>query len=172
MLACPAGAHASDHIADVFFAASFIRGSKLLGGHVSGAIAIGKEASGEHPTRHWSILGDLSLHVGSREEIDQTQVTFGAGPRYAIPVGERRRHHLFFQALLWGGQYTSDGPGGSDSSATVGAGVGYDLFWRRDRDIKKNLAIRCQVEYLFPLSSDVRSYPRLSLGLAWHKTPR
>jgi hypothetical protein len=170
-LLIPAGARASDHKAAMFVAASDAKGP-------GSSINVG----GVHLAWDWalenhhkiSFVGDLSVHfIGGEKssgegaaidpaQRDVTQFTFAFGPRWT-PYGKAGTHNrpfMPFGHVLVG---VVDRAGGSHLAATAFAlvpGFGWDLAPGEH----KTWGLRAQVDYIWPVSSDMRHSWRFSLG--------
>lgn len=177
VLVIPAVAGAGDHQADVFLAPSYLIGPgskiKLGGWHASVAVTL--------PEKKWlGFIVDVSGHyLGGDDDPqqtcmtqpcpqpDRTQITFMLGPRFT-PLKGQDPHHplhmLFAHAMVFGAVHRTGGShvGGATSGA-LALGVGYDFpVTEKDTWIP-----RLQVDYVWPVSSDVRHGWRISAGLVY-----
>lgn len=158
VLLVPAVARAGDHKIDVLVAPSYLRTSgsiRSLGGwHVSGAATVSKH-------RWLSLIGDLSVHFLPLDDDkrDLTQITFMAGPRFTIPGPH---HHMPFVHLVVLGAVHRDGGSqvGGTSAGVLAGGAGYDFAPGGNL----NWATRFQVDYILPVSSDLKHSWRFSAG--------
>lgn len=167
----PAAARAGDHKFDVFLAGSYLRapGSTInLGGwHVSGA------ATPLAKHRSFGLVADLSLHflggegtdskenVAEGQQADLIQTTLMVGPRWTPLGGDHKRHHMpFVHVMLLGVTHRAGGTHPGGTSAALTPGFGYD--WAPGPN--KTWGTRIQVDYVWPVSSDMKHSWRFSLG--------
>lgn len=164
VLLIPAGAQAGHHKFDAFVAPfSYLRatGSTInLGGwHVSGAATLGEK-------RTWlSLIGDLSVHfveLDERTQGDLTQITFMAGPRFTVESTHALRD-LFGHVMLLGAVHRAGSRQIGGTAGALAIGAGYD-FAPGAKEKKETWGTRLQVDYIWPVSSDLRHGWRFSLG--------
>ncbi len=181
-LLIPAGARAGDHKADEFFALSYLEGPgstiKLGGLEVS----LARTPSREH--RSFACVGDLSVHfLGGEEGSDQTdgegtdqaqqdvtQVTFMVGARWT-PLGDRQsgkhkgehKHHMPFMHFMVGFVDRTGGSHPSETAFALTGGVGWDWV----PGDKRTWGSRVQIDYIRPVSSDMRHSWRFSAGAVY-----
>lgn len=160
----PAAAHADDHRADRFAAFSRASGSSLFGVHLTDAIILPMA----NTQKDLALLGDLSVHFGSRNENDVTRVTFLGGLRWTfakeIDARKERPKLLPFVHVLLGGVYTNDGAAnGTDPAVGLGAGVDYV----RRGAAREAWATRLQVDYI----QGGEGFLRVSAGLVYRFEP-
>ena len=172
VLLIPAAARADDHRADRFGGFSRAGGSSLFGVHVTDAITLPSRGM---TNRDLALLGDLSVHVGSRtpgrsqgradDQHDVTRITFLGGLRwtFAKDVADRQQQPklLPFVHGLLGGVYTHDRA--NDASIAGGVGGGLDYVLRRGEP-REAWATRVQVDYIVSGQED---FVRVSAGIVY-----
>jgi hypothetical protein len=158
VLLVPALVRADDHWADFYAAFSGSGGgSKLFGVHE--AVAVTSPGSPRHYLSF--VVSDVSLHSGSHDGTDVTQVTYLWGGRVTV---SKPQHKLkpYFHGLL--GLVTTDGVAdGTNFAGAVGGGLEY-LPSPTDRDRKKGFGIRTQIDRVFR-SGDGEDFWRISGGI-------
>ncbi len=179
LLLIPVAARASDHKFGAFAALSHLdaKGSKLglTGWHVSGEATIKTGAQGQ---RWLSLAADISANfVGEEdsesEETDPTQITFAFGPRVERNLGRRSANgghtHTAFLHTMVGAVYRS-----GVRSAAAGGGAGSLSFgggYSLAPGTNHNWALRLQVDYIWPISTDLGHGWRYSAGLLFRFPP-
>ena len=164
VLLAPSTAGAGDHQFETFIGPSYLnaKGSSAnLGGwHIAGAATT-------HRWRRLSFIGDLSVHFLGEDDSggDLTQVSFMAGPRWTLLGGHEHHHMPFVHVVVLGAVLRSRETVQSTAGA-MAVGVGYDFAPGK----KKNWGSRIQVDYIQPLSSDIRHSVRVSAGLVYRFT--
>jgi hypothetical protein len=159
----PSTAGAGHHKFDVFIAPSYLHGTgssfNLGGWHVSGAATLGEKHS-------WlGLVGDVSVHSlgGGEADFERTQVTFLAGPRFTVTQRHRMRNVFGHAVVLGAVQRTGGSTIGPTTAGAVAIGGGYDRsFAKGDK-----WALRLQVDYVQPVSSDMGHSWRVSVGAAY-----
>jgi hypothetical protein len=167
VLLTPAGARAGHHKFDTFVAPSYLVGKgstiELGGWHVSGAATLAEEHA-------WlSLVGDLSVHfvgLDDRTQRGVTQFSFMAGPRFTVKNSHPLRM-LFGHVMLLGAVHRSLGSQlGGTSAGAVAIGVGYE-FAPGEKKGDETWGTRLQIDYVRPVSSDLRHGWRFSLGATY-----
>jgi acyl dehydratase len=108
-----------------------------------------------------SVLGDLSIHVGSDNGNNVTRIGFMSGVRYTAPWTPGHTHRVFGQVLAGG---VRNHVGASDTDPAVAVGVGYEV--RENALSESGFAGRVQIEYVKVFSGG-ESFPRFSAGVAY-----
>jgi hypothetical protein len=161
---------------DAFMAPSYLaaKGSRLkLGGwHASVAVTL--------PEHRWlGLIVDVSGHFlggdGNDDapppcttppcpQPDPAQITFMVGPRFTPFKQEHPLHMLFVHGMVFGAAHRAGaGRIGGVTSGAVALGVGYDFpITEHDTWIP-----RVQVDYVWPVSSDLGHGFRFSAGLVY-----
>jgi hypothetical protein len=159
----PTVAHPGHHKFGVFVAPSYLnaKGSNLdlLGWHVAGEVTF--------EGRRWlGLAADVSAHFwGLTDETgrETTQVSVMLGPRFTVPK-EYLFHDLYGHVLLLGAVHRTETELLVNTTAgalAIGAG------WDKGLGKSEYSAIRIQVDYLKPWSSDLGDGFRLSIGFAY-----
>ena len=156
VLLVPVAARANDHRADFCAAMSAARGSALWGTQLTLGLTSPKPSS-----QDLSILGDLSIHVGTHNTLTTTRVGFMGGVRWWAPGTKGHKHRAFGQ-VLFGGVREHAGAQ-SDADIALAPGVGYE-FHPRGAEVHSGLAGRVQIDYVFRSGA---GFPRFSAGIVY-----
>ena len=122
LLLVPAAARASDHVASIFGALSFLSGSALKGGHGTMEVSFPKP---QKIHDHFDVLVDSSVHFGTNdagEEVTKNTLMFGA--RGLI----RPANRLVLFAHVLGGWHRSHIGAVANNGRAAGAGGGFDIL--------------------------------------------
>ena len=124
LLLVPTAARAHDHFADVCFGVSLAHESILVGPFAT--VSKTFKTSTDSKLRNVSLIGDLSTHWGSHDDIDVRRVFFMGGLRYTF-AGESHQKHLPFVEVLLGGAHNDDDDGSdADADPALAIGAGYE----------------------------------------------
>ena len=164
-LLVPALAHADSHIADYYFGYSQGNGGSTLKGF---SHAMVKEFTNPK-LRNLGIGGDFTVHFGSHDDKDVTQVIFMGEGRYTLfKLWNRALIHA--QGLL-GGVYTNDGVAPRKKLAG-GVGLAADICFsgeEYDDHPPYGWALRLQGSYVN--HKDKGDLRRFSVGLVYRFPP-
>lgn len=162
LLIVTAPVQADDHRADLYWGFSYAEGSQLWGLHQSAAW------QSSLADRRLSLVGDLSVHVGSRDGSDATRVTYLVGPRYTVRVeGTPQKVHLYF---LGGGVRTTDGTEEGANRRALAFGAAWEIFPseflgnKRESLEDRKWGFHLQADYVVTSGDD---FPRISGGITF-----
>lgn len=160
LLLVPTIARAHNHFADVCFGVSDAHESMLVGPFVT--VSKTFETSTDSKLRNLSLIGDLSTHWGSHDDLDVRRVFFMGGLRYTF-AGDQHQKHLPFVEVLLGGVHNKDDDGNGnsegDADPALAIGAGYEHVMSGS---PYGWGIRVQGGYIVR-PGDVT--PRISVGL-------
>jgi hypothetical protein len=162
VLLVPTLVHADDHRMRAYAAMSEGLSSILAG--VYGSFDITTPLM----DRDVGVLGGLSVHAGSRDDIDETNVTFLVGPSIAL-FPKRGQPYAFSGHVLFGIVSTdSDEEARDDTGFSLGFGGAWDYSPGRAAD-RSGFGARAQVDWVWADGPAV-NFLRVSVGATytWH----
>jgi hypothetical protein len=157
----PNQARADDHRADLYGGFSGGGGGSALYGFHQ-ALALTSPQPGSKDLSF--VVPDLSVHFGSHDGSDVTQVALMFGGRLT-PVKENWRHTVSVQVLV-GTVYTNEG-GAGDADWAMSFGGLYELPLTTRSTPYYGWAFRAQIDYINRFSDTRDDLPRLSAGLSY-----
>jgi hypothetical protein len=164
-LLVPTLVHADDHRMRAFAAMSQAYRS-ILGGFY-GAVDVTVPKPANHDV---SVLGEFSIYGGSHEDVDETNITFLAGPSLALMPKDNQRFVFSGHVLMGVVSTDTDTDAGDDSSFGLAFGGAWDYIPGRPAH-SNGFGARVQVDWVWG-EGDAANFLRASVGATYTWFPR